>query len=264
MPLDPRPQGSRDGPPHPTAQAAKTRAGLILSLSPVAMLAPKKSQSQRTGESRQKLERGVEQLRPWAQKHPDEKLCRTDIPSRIRSRLEGTDIRTAHPSVMLHLITAVLFETALRYEIGERVCLEDAWKKLMQLVARLKPRIANQLNDCRYRDAFIWQIAGHIETWSYLLDPIDKVLIMERTRGARKGQREEWAKLKDGEVIKPPKAWLRPVWPKFLCLGEKWRGRPVFNYTVANMSLEWPCKELEPALKLTLWEPPVRNKPKAR
>lgn len=214
-----------------------------------------KSQSARTGDSVKKLTEGVDLLKPFAQKYPGESLHRTDIPYRIRAllRSQAPPNLPRCPMALLHSITAALFERTFRYEQGAQVNLEDVWKKLMASAKTANLIFVEQINNEENRKAFFWQIAGHAESYPHPLKEKD-VCIVQIVRGPRNGKLIPCFEI-DGKLREIPEENPGPWWPVFLCLGDYWKEEPVFNYTVANMSLTWPSQAFEEVLKMSFWEP---------
>jgi hypothetical protein len=211
-----------------------------------------KSQAQRTADSVKKLKKGVDLLTPWAQAHPGETIHRTEIPYRIYAMLQGVQGQSRNPKDTLHSIARAFFETAFEYDMGQHIILEDAWGKLMQSVEKADGNLVHQLNNEESRNIFFWQVAGHTETYphSFRHKPISIVRVI---RGPRKGKLVPCYEV-NGEFIPLPNGG-EPPFPFFRCLGSHWNGKPVFNHTVVNMSLSWPCQAFEDALKMLLWEP---------
>jgi hypothetical protein len=212
-----------------------------------------KSQAKRTADSNNKLKRGLDQLAPLVKRYPDEKLHRTEVPYRAAVRLQGLNDPLRSPKSILHSITAYFCEIALRPKEGERVNLTVAWEKLLRRVMLTKPDLMAKLNNEACRDAFFWQIAGYAESYPHPFRNAP-VLTFLRKRGLHKGKLFHCFALEDGTLFGIPKRW-QPNWPFFLCLGDRWNRKPVFDYTVANMELSWPCRDFNNALKRALWEP---------
>jgi hypothetical protein len=217
-----------------------------------------KSQAKRTADSVKKLNRGVDKLKPWARKPWGNEPNRTDVPYRILPILLGLKRRAVPRESIVHSLTASLFEEAFRPAPGRTVNLEDVWQKVITRLQKLSPDVVEWLNHTEHKNAFLWQIAGHVEEYSRPIRGIFKhVYIFAVAKGPRKGQRVQIAELEDGSRVELPKDW-QPDWPNILSVGAYWRENPICNCTVANMSFLWPCPTVEQIWSSILWEPPMR------
>jgi hypothetical protein len=217
-----------------------------------------KSQVKRTADSVKKLKKGVDELKPWAWKPWAKEPHRTDVPYRILPILLGLKRRSMPREAIVHSLTSVLFEEAFKPAPGSSVNLEDVWQKIIARLQRMRPDVVEWLSHTEHKNAFLWQIAGHVEEYSR---PVRKVLrqvyIFKITKGPRKGQRLQIAELQDGSRVELPKDW-QPDWPQFFSVGAYWQGEPVCNCVVANMAFSWPCPSVEQIWSSILWEPPMR------
>jgi hypothetical protein len=215
-------------------------------------------QAKRTADSVNKLKKGVDQLKPWAVPPWGKQPHRTEIPYRILPLLRGLKRRPMPREAILHALTASLFGHAFSPAPGGKINLEDSWQCLIGWLQKLRPDVVQWLNSEESRSAFFWQIAGHVHSY---FDPLraatQHALIVQATRGPRKGELVQCLQLQNGSIYKLPADW-HPDWPTFLFVGDFWRQTSVCHHTVANMAFSWPCPRFEEVLKLILWEPPLR------
>lgn len=187
-------------------------------------------QAMRSAKSVKKAHGKIDAMTTLVQAHPEEKLSRAEIADRARSLLnEAATKRNANAA--LHVLTAMFFKFAFKYELGQEVDLDWAWKNFLKCLAVAYLPWAQALNAEGYRQFFLGQIAGHTAS---TVEPMP-------------------GRVKVNGVVK----WrFNNKWPShapvstFVCPGMKWEGNEVFAYTVKNMSCT--LEHFEQHLRLTV------------